>query len=67
MQALGDSIGVATSQDGLSWERYENNPILAGDDIPFSEFDVNAGSVLVEDGQWVMYFFGRCPRFFPAG
>jgi predicted GH43/DUF377 family glycosyl hydrolase len=50
------AIGHATSNDGMVWERAGEHPILTADDVPFADFEVNAGPVFVDDGVWTMIF-----------
>lgn len=50
------SIGHATSNDGISWERSGDSPILTASDVPFTDFEVSAGPVFVEEDLWTMYF-----------
>lgn len=59
--AMPQAIGYATSEDGITWTRYENNPILEGSgNGNFDDFGVNRPVVMVEDdGTWVMYYNGN--------
>lgn len=34
-------IGFATSQDLLHWEKYEDNPVLVGDEPPYEQLDLD--------------------------
>lgn len=50
------AIGLATSEDGLTWTKHEANPVLELD----TEGGVWPGPCIVEDGVWVLYV---TPRF----
>lgn len=54
-----DAIGYATSPDGLTWKKYENNPIFSPD--PKNEWEqhkVTACQVIQEDGWYTMFYIG---------
>lgn len=55
------AIGYASSEDGINWTKYEQNPIFEGSGIGnFDDFGVNRVVVTVEDdGTWVMYYNGQ--------
>lgn len=53
-----EQTGVATSKDLMSWEKYENNPVLK---VSPGEWDCGFASdpcVLKNGDEWVMYYFG---------
>jgi predicted GH43/DUF377 family glycosyl hydrolase len=53
------AIGYATSEDGITWTKYDANPILEGDGSGFDAFGVTRPAVLIEpDGTWVLYYNG---------
>lgn len=54
----GYSIGYASSQDGIDWQRVQAEPILTIKDIePGAHKNLVANSVLVdESGTWILYF-----------
>jgi len=50
---LPDSIGYATSSDGVTWSKYEKNPVLTGaTEFPF----VSSVSVVKVGSQYFMYY-----------
>lgn len=60
------SIGYATSEDGLTWEKYADNPVLAVDrDI--HRYGLYAGPCVVDGGQWVMYVQPRASASYMPG
>lgn len=52
-------IGYATSTDGVHWEKYEQNPILAPDGSGYDAMCVSMGVPLRDGEQWVMYYAGN--------
>ena len=52
MNAGAISIGLATSTDGLSWEKYESNPIVTANEY-FEQ--VSFPAVFIDDDEWVMF------------
>ena len=46
-------IGLATSADGIHWERY-NNPVLKADSL--NEFKIGVGSVIVYNNMYYLYY-----------
>lgn len=50
------SIGYATSSDGISFTKYEQNPILEGDSTGFDAFFVAEPVPLFEGNQWILYY-----------
>lgn len=54
------TIGYATSEDGLTWTEYENNPIMGGDGSGFDSGEAMRAYVMVdENGLWTMYYRGQ--------
>jgi len=53
----GDGIGYATSLDGISWEKYPNNPVLEGDS---GEWDtkIRPTTILFDGTHYKMYYHG---------
>jgi predicted GH43/DUF377 family glycosyl hydrolase len=53
------AIGYATSEDGVAWTKYEENPIFEADGSGFDAFGVTTPVVTVEeDGTWVLFYNG---------
>jgi predicted GH43/DUF377 family glycosyl hydrolase len=51
-------IGVATSSDGVLWERTSDVPVLTSEGIEFAVQTILGSSALVQDdGTWVLYFY----------
>lgn len=51
-------IAYTTSEDGLTWEKQGEDPVLRTDDIFYAGLAALASSALVEDdGTWVLYFY----------
>ena len=51
------AIGLATSTDGITWEKYANNPIIAPDSDGYDAMCVSVGvPLLLDDGTWVLYY-----------
>jgi subtilisin family serine protease len=53
------AVGYATSSDGVNFEKYVGNPILAGDGSGFDADYVGFPAVLVEEGTWIIYYLGQ--------
>jgi predicted GH43/DUF377 family glycosyl hydrolase len=53
-----DSIGYATSPDGLNWTRYARNPVLVGSPPGSWDIVVYAPSVILEGGVYAMAYSG---------
>jgi len=51
-------VGHVTSQDGYTWTKEPDEPILKTKDVPYAKIAMYASSVIVEDnGQWVIYVY----------
>ena len=54
-----NSIGFAFSEDGITWERYADNPVLSSTDIE-GLTDIGYLSLLLDDmGQFTLFFEGN--------
>ena len=53
------ALGLATSTDGYKFEKFNGNPILAGDGEGFDAFGVGQAQVINNDSLWVLYFNAR--------
>jgi len=53
------AVGLATSNDGVSFRKFEGNPVLSSDDNGFDAFTAGPGRVLIDDSVWVMYYNGQ--------
>jgi len=55
------SIGVATSDDGVSWTEYEDNPIISGggEEHPWRRYATNGPNAIVRDGRVQLWYAGR--------
>jgi predicted GH43/DUF377 family glycosyl hydrolase len=52
-------LGYATSEDGIHWTKYENNPILnLGSSGTWDDTRVSTPSVIFEDGVYKMWYAG---------
>jgi predicted GH43/DUF377 family glycosyl hydrolase len=54
-----DNIGLATSSDGISWQRYSGNPVFNVSQIGWDSHSVNAAWVMYEDGVYKMWYSGQ--------
>ncbi len=74
------AIGLATSYDGIHYQKFGGNPVLASDNNGFDAFTVGPGIVVKEDSLWAIYFnapetaglspgpsMGRATAKLPAG
>jgi len=58
--AMNNGIGYATSSDGISWTRDENNPFLHRDDgYPWREERTYCPMVIREENSYKMWFAGK--------
>jgi len=54
-----DSIGYATSRDGLNWTRHDPNPIFEFDPAnPWEQHKVTACQVIQDAGWYLMFYIG---------
>jgi predicted GH43/DUF377 family glycosyl hydrolase len=54
-----DAIGHATSDDGITWTRYEANPVFRPDPSLLWERErTTAGQVIKHDGWYIMFYIG---------
>lgn len=60
------SIGYAYSEDGLTWEKSPNNPILVVDKEQYP-YGLYAGPCAIDDGQWIMYVQPRASASYMPG
>jgi sucrose-6-phosphate hydrolase SacC (GH32 family) len=57
----GKDIGVATSKDGMTWTKYNGNPVLRDGTFGYWDYErINAPSVLYDkqEGIWKMWYAG---------
>jgi predicted GH43/DUF377 family glycosyl hydrolase len=52
-------IGLATSDDGLAWSRYDGNPVLSPDANGWDTLKVEHLTVLEEDGRFEAWYAGE--------
>ncbi len=53
------SIGLATSEDGIHWEKSSRNPVLVPDpNVPWMSYNLYYPSVIYHDGAYEMWFAG---------
>ncbi|MBE0648972.1 MAG: hypothetical protein IH596_14465 [Bacteroidales bacterium] len=50
------AVGLATSNDGIHFEKFPGNPVLASDNTGFDAFSLGPGIILKEDSTWVMFY-----------
>ncbi len=50
------SIGLAVSEDGYHFEKYDKNPVLIPREKRFDSYHVAAPVIIREDSIWVMYY-----------
>ena len=53
------SIGLASSTDGYSYEKYQGNPVLVHSENGFDALEVSGANVIEVDTGWIMYYGGR--------
>jgi len=61
------SIGLATSEDGFHFEKYEKNPLLDPRENRFDSYHVSAAVVIREDSIWVLYYNAAETALFSPG
>jgi len=55
-----DAIGYATSEDGITWEKYQGNPVLElGEPGSWDGIDLQMGCVLIDGETYKMYYDGH--------
>ena len=52
-----NSIGYATSEDGVSWTKYERNPVLEANSNNSWEKDRVTAAQVVHNGDWYLMFY----------
>lgn len=52
-------IGVATSVDGISWTKYQGNPVIVPGSSDWEGYHVYPGPVLNHDGGYEMWYSGE--------
>lgn len=63
-----NAIGLATSEDGVTWEKFEGNPILEPDNEGYDGICVSNGVPFVEeDGTWVLYYAANAQACYGPG
>ena len=55
----GAAIGYATSPDGLTWEKYSENPVFEADGTGFDAGAVVNALITLEGDTWVLYYLGQ--------
>ncbi len=57
---MGFAIGMAVSQDGLTWERFGERPILTFEEVPWGAFALQTPSVLwdPDERRFKLWFIG---------
>lgn len=67
-QAVPDcnvAMGVAISVDGVSWTKYQGNPVLVGGPGGWDSAHIFPGPVIGSGGQYEMWYYGQ-PRDLPG-
>ncbi|MDH5506965.1 MAG: hypothetical protein OEZ02_07065 [Anaerolineae bacterium] len=54
--AISTRIGYATSSDGISWTRSEDNPIYEVDEAVFPDFQIGGMEWLYHEGRFFIYY-----------
>jgi predicted GH43/DUF377 family glycosyl hydrolase len=54
----GRLIGLATSKDGLRWEKYDGNPVVVGDRGSWDETGFEVSYLVKVDGEYRLYYTG---------
>ncbi|MAU12973.1 MAG: hypothetical protein CL607_24355 [Anaerolineaceae bacterium] len=61
-------IGYKSSHDGYEWtNRSHDAPLYTGADLDYVGSGVAGSSVLIDDGQWLSYFYTKDRNTFPMG
>jgi predicted GH43/DUF377 family glycosyl hydrolase len=59
-------IGIARSSDGIAWERHADNPVIThGEPGEFDAINVYKPFVVIDGGEWRMWFNGSSPADAP--
>jgi predicted GH43/DUF377 family glycosyl hydrolase len=61
------SIGLATSEDGYHFEKYEKNPLLVPRENGFDSYLVCGAVIIREDSVWVLYYNASETALFSPG
>lgn len=62
------NVYLSTSQDGLNWERVQEEPVWQGNDLDYVGVAALASSAIVlEDGTWALYFYTWDDPTWPRG
>jgi predicted GH43/DUF377 family glycosyl hydrolase len=56
--SIESRIGYATSSDGITWNKYEDNPVLEPDTVTWDQAGRGAPHVLFHDNQYHMWYTG---------
>ncbi len=60
-------VYLATSSDGLTWEKYGNTPVLKkGEPGNWDDRNVSAGAIIKKDNHYFMYYNGRSIAGYPS-
>lgn len=63
-----NAIGLATSEDGINWEKFADNPILEPDGEGYDGMCISNGVPFVEDdGTWVLYYAANADACYGPG
>jgi predicted GH43/DUF377 family glycosyl hydrolase len=52
----GASVGYATSEDGLEWTKFEENPVVSNEDGEDWVFLSRPQAVVIDDGTYRLFF-----------
>ena len=56
------AIGLATSEDGIHWERNPNNPILEPRDGQWDAWSVQGPTAIIHNNEIWLWYFGTKKR-----
>lgn len=56
-------VGYATSEDGLTWSRYENNPVFVPDESVAPANGVTHMKAFLDGDTWVILFVSRLQKY----
>lgn len=51
-------IGYATSNDGLNWTRYTNNPVISPGPLSWDSMLLYPKSIIIKEGTYYLYYIG---------